>query len=76
MNLEKSKPAAEELVELKELVKELHGSMHQLQAEVQQLRHEKQVVEVRKGFELTPKIIGEIGGIILGALAIIGIFWL
>ncbi|WIY59580.1 MULTISPECIES: hypothetical protein [Bacillus] len=75
MNLEKTKPVNEELAELKELVKELHGSVHQLQSEVQQLRHERPVVEVKKGVQLSPGIVGEIGGIILGALVIIGIFW-
>ncbi|KFN01447.1 hypothetical protein D0U04_26350 [Bacillus clarus] len=75
MNLEKSKPVNEEIVELKELVKELHGSVHQLQSEVQQLRHERPVVEVKKGGQLSPAIVGQIGGFILGALAIIGIFW-
>ncbi|MGQ0415807.1 hypothetical protein ACT4UL_09905, partial [Bacillus sp. HC-TM] len=49
MNLEKEKPVNEEVAELKELIKELHGSVHQLQSEVQQLRHERPVVEVRKG---------------------------
>ena len=39
MNLEKAKPVNEEVAELKELIKELHGSVHQLQSEVQQLRH-------------------------------------
>lgn len=75
MNLEKTKPVNEELAQLKELVKELHGSVHQLQSEVQQLRHERPVVEVKKGIQLSPGIVGEIGGIILGALVIIGIFW-
>lgn len=75
MNLEKPKPVNEEIAELKELVKELHGSVHQLQNEVQQLRHERPVVEVRKGIQLSPAIVGEIGGLILGALLIIGIFW-
>ncbi|HDX9579409.1 hypothetical protein M3215_03330 [Bacillus cytotoxicus] len=75
MNLEKRKSAEEEIVELKELVKELHGSIHQLQAEVQQLRHERPVVQMKKGIEWTPKMVGEVGGIILGGLAIIGIFW-
>ncbi|PFE04945.1 hypothetical protein COE15_15250 [Bacillus cereus] len=75
MNLEKTKPVNEELAQLKELVKELHGSVHQLQSEVQQLRHERPVVEVKKGVQLSPGIVGEIGGIILGALVIIGIFW-
>ncbi|PGT11099.1 hypothetical protein [Bacillus cereus] len=68
MNLEKSKPVNEEVAELKELIKELHGSVHQL-------RHERPVVEVRKGVQLSPTIIGQIGGMILGGLAIIGIFW-
>ena len=49
--------------------------MHQLQSEVQQLRHERPVVEVRKGVQLSPTIVGQIGGMILGGLAIIGIFW-
>lgn len=75
MNLEKSQPVEKEITELKELVKELHGSVHQLQAEVQQLRHERPIVEVKKGVQLSPAIVGQIGGIILGALAIIGIFW-
>ncbi|WP_459502246.1 hypothetical protein [Bacillus sp. C1] len=75
MNLEKTQPVNEELVELKELVKELHGSVHQLQSEVQQLRHEKPVVEVRKGIQFSPGIVGQIGGILLGALVIIGIFF-
>ena len=34
MNLEKEKPVNEEVAELKELIKELHGSVHQLQSEV------------------------------------------
>ncbi|SFI38485.1 MULTISPECIES: hypothetical protein [unclassified Bacillus (in: firmicutes)] len=75
MNLEKKKSAEEEIVELKELVKELHGSIHQLQAEVQQLRHERPVVQMKKGIEWTPTMVGKVGGIILGGLAIIGIFW-
>ncbi|WP_242222265.1 hypothetical protein [Bacillus cereus group sp. BfR-BA-01380] len=75
MNLEKKKSAEEEIVELKELVKELHGSIHQLQAEVQQLMHERPVVQMKKGIEWTPTMIGQVGGLILGALAIIGIFW-
>lgn len=75
MNLEKAKPVNEEVAELKELIKELHGSVHQLQSEVQQLRHERPVVEVRKGVQLSPAIVGQIGGMILGGLAIIGIFW-
>ncbi|YAR64469.1 hypothetical protein ACUIAK_11885 [Bacillus cytotoxicus] len=29
-------------------LKELHGSVHQLQSEVQQLRHERLVVEIKK----------------------------
>ncbi len=49
-------------LELKELIKELHGSVHQLQSEVQQLRHERPVVEVRKGVQLSPTIVGQIGG--------------
>ncbi|MGG2014789.1 hypothetical protein [Bacillus sp. S10(2024)] len=75
MNLEKRKSAEEEIVELKELVKELHGSIHQLQSEVQQLRHERPVVQMKKGIEWTPTMVGQVGGIILGGLAIIGIFW-
>ncbi|ENQ3081234.1 hypothetical protein V7024_10035 [Bacillus sp. JJ864] len=75
MNLEKRKSAEEEIVELKELVKELHGSIHQLQAEVQQMRHERPVVQMKKGIEWTPTMVGQVGGIILGGLAIIGIFW-
>ncbi|EMA6343515.1 hypothetical protein ACO11K_002300 [Bacillus cytotoxicus] len=75
MNLEKTKPVNEEVAELKELMKELHGSVHQLQSEVQQLRHERPVVEVKKGVQLSPVIVGQIGGIVLGALAIIGIFF-
>ncbi|PGZ99806.1 hypothetical protein COE51_08415 [Bacillus pseudomycoides] len=75
MNLEKKKSGEEEIAELKELVKELHGSIHQLQAEVQQLRHERPIVQMKKGMEWTPAMIGQVGGIILGALAIIGIFW-
>ena len=74
MNLEKEKPVNEEVAELKELIKELHGSVHQLQSEVQ-LRHERPIVEVRKGVQLSPTIVGQIGGMILGGLAIIGIFW-
>ena len=75
MNLEKPKPVNEEVAELKELIKELHGSMHQLQSEVQQLRHERPVAEVKKGVQLSPAIVGQIGGIVLGALVIIGIFF-
>ncbi|MDC2866482.1 hypothetical protein [Bacillus sp. BP-3] len=75
MNLEKRKSAEEEIVELKELVKELHGSIHQLQSEVQQMRHERPVVQMKKGIEWTPTMVGQVGGIILGGLAIIGIFW-
>ncbi|MEH7462298.1 hypothetical protein V7166_09480 [Bacillus thuringiensis] len=75
MNLEKRKSAEEEIVELKELVKELHGSIHQLQAEVQQMRHERPAVQMKKGIEWTPTMVGQVGGIILGGLAIIGIFW-
>lgn len=67
MNLEKAKPVNEEVAELKELIKELHGSVHQLQSEVQQLRHERPVVEVRKGVQLSPTIVGQIGGMILAA---------
>ena len=75
MNLEKRKSAEEEIVELKELAKELHGASHQLQSEVQQLRHERPVVQMKKGIEWTPTMVGQVGGIILGGLAIIGIFW-
>ncbi|MGR5985337.1 hypothetical protein ACUC2M_12980 [Bacillus cytotoxicus] len=39
-------------------LKELHGSVHQLQSEVQQLRHERLVVEIKKRCSM-------IGGIVV-----------
>ncbi|UOY93117.1 hypothetical protein MUG87_02990 [Ectobacillus sp. JY-23] len=55
--------------ELRESVGKLEATVHALQAELWELRHEK------KPMQWNAAAIGQIGGLILGAIVLLGIFW-
>ncbi|MFX3625336.1 MAG: hypothetical protein ACE3JP_15225 [Ectobacillus sp.] len=67
--VEQRKAVEEELEEVKEALKQLQLSVDLLQSEVYHLRYEKPRTV------WTPALIGQIGGFILGAIVLIGIFW-
>lgn len=58
-----------EVTELKEKIASLEQNVNILQKELWEIRYEK------KKFQWTPATIGQVGGLILGAIVLIGIFW-
>lgn len=55
---------------------QLSKDMQELKNSVQQLSNEIEVLKNQKARPaLTPGIVGQIGGILLGAIVLLGIFW-
>ncbi|MDO6850906.1 hypothetical protein Q4S57_23525 [Priestia megaterium] len=58
-------------------IQALHGQIEDLKEEMYQMKLDISTLEKEKGKSvLTPALVGQIGGFILGGLAIIGIFWM
>ncbi|MEC1070771.1 hypothetical protein [Priestia megaterium] len=58
-------------------IQALHGQIEDLKEEMYQMKLDISTLEKEKGKPvLTPVLVGQIGGFVLGGLAIIGIFWM
>ncbi|MGN7484764.1 hypothetical protein [Priestia megaterium] len=58
-------------------IQALHGQIEDLKEEMYQMKLDISTLEKENGKPvLTPALVGQIGGFVLGGLAIIGIFWM
>ncbi|MDN3360698.1 hypothetical protein QU577_02885 [Priestia megaterium] len=58
-------------------IQALHGQIEDLKEEMYQMKLDISALEKEKGKPvLTPALVGQIGGFVLGGLAIIGILWM
>ncbi|PGX79718.1 hypothetical protein [Priestia megaterium] len=59
-------------------IQALHSQIEDLKEEMYQMKLDISTLEKEKGKPVltTPALVGQIGGFVLGGLAIIGIFWM